>query len=233
MTTANRNRPQKHMGEAADRTRVTRVTFWLRQHLFNKAVSINEDANQLLTECGKNHLNRANKLWCELGEVYSNYCCSNFSKRIMEHKTISLLIWYTVERTDNSSNASKSPRLLTCLGSSGTDDSHRRPPENVLGHCEEILGLLEHWRCHRAPHHANVYSGVDGRRQTTAVLSWYHHWDDRVGFAMKRAGKRNNSCGGRQMTRKRWMHWTCCYHVYLLLLSTLWCRLRYLCLCWA
>lgn len=154
----------------------------------------------------------------------------------MKHKTVSLLIWHTAgKKRDNSTNVFKSPQPLTCLGSSSTDDSHRRPPENVLGHCEEILGLFKHRWCHRAPHHANVYSGVDGCRQTAAVLGWYHHWDECVGFAMKRAGKRNNSCGGRQMMRKRWIHLTpcCCRHVYLLLLSTLRCRLRYLCLCWA
>lgn len=91
--------------------------------------------------------------------------------------------------------------LFTCLGSS-MDDSYSCSPENVLGHSEEILGLFKHRRRHWASHHAHVYPGIDRRRQTTAVLGWYHHGDDCVGFAMERARKRNNTCRGRQMKRE-------------------------------
>lgn len=61
-------------------------------------------------------------------------------------------------------------RLLTHLGSSGADDPHRRPPENVLGDGEEVLGLFEHRGHHRAPHHADVHPGIGGSRQAAAIL---------------------------------------------------------------
>lgn len=60
--------------------------------------------------------------------------------------------------------------MLTRLGSGSADDSHRRPPQDVFGHGEEVLGLFKHWRRHGAPHHADVHPGIGGRRQAAAVL---------------------------------------------------------------
>lgn len=54
--------------------RVTWITRSLCQHRFHKAVSISRDVNNLFTESSEKQLKQMYKLWCQSGEVDSNYC---------------------------------------------------------------------------------------------------------------------------------------------------------------